>query len=159
MPEFEPAADGVRLVLDETETYVLRQLAAELRAVLADGRADRGDAVYDRLFPAAYEDGEDEAAYRDLIGDSLHREKLEGLDAISTSLGKQMTDVTLDDDNVQRWLGSLTDLRLAIGMRLDVDEERMAQEVGPDDPDAQALSVLHWLGWLQEGLIRTAEPP
>jgi uncharacterized protein DUF2017 len=158
MPEFEPTTQGVRIVLDDTETLILRQLCGELRAVFGGGRIDRGDPVYDRLFPSAYEDAKDEAAYRDLIGDSLVQEKLEGLDAISTALGTQTTDVTLDDEALQRWLGALTDLRLAIGMRLDVDEERMSQEVGPDDPDAQALSVLHWLGWVQEGLIRATEP-
>jgi hypothetical protein len=59
----------------------------------------------------------------------------------------------LDEEEVDRLLALLTDIRLAIGTRLDVTEERMAAELDRDDPDAAALSVLHWLGWLQESVI------
>jgi hypothetical protein len=47
----------------------------------------------------------------------------------------------------------LTDLRLAIGTRLDVTEEKMSDDIDPDDPEAAALSVLHWLGWVQGTIL------
>jgi hypothetical protein len=155
MPEFHPSAGGARLVLDEMESAILRQLVGEMRALLA-GQKRADDPVVDRLFPAAYETADDEAAYREIVGDDLAKEKLKALDLVSTSLSDGPSDVVLTGDDFGTWLACLTDLRLAIGTRLDVDEERMGTEIDPNDPDAQALSVLHWLGWLQEGLLRAA---
>lgn len=159
MPEFVPIATGsARLLLDDTETHVIRQLTTELRELLDGGRIDRGDPVYERLFPSVYEDVKDEAAYRDLVGDDLVTFKLEALDKIATELGYggNGSDIVLEGDTLDIWLACLTDLRLAIGVRLDVDEERMGADVDPNDPDARSLAVLHWLGWIQEGVIRAA---
>jgi hypothetical protein len=157
MPDFVPTPNnGVRLLLDDTETHVIRQLTGELRALLDGGRIDRGDPVYERLFPSAYTDAQDETAYRDLIGDDLVTFKLEALDMVSDALGKRTSDVTLEGETLDIWLACLTDLRLAIGTRLDVDEERMGGDVDPRDPDAQSLAVLHWLGFIQEGVVRTS---
>jgi hypothetical protein len=157
MPDFVPTPNaGVRLLLDDTETHVIRQLAGELRALLDAGRIDRGDPVYERLFPSAYEETNDETAYRDLIGDDLVTFKLQALDTVSGALGDRSSDVTLEGETLDIWLACLTDLRLAIGTRLDVDEERMGAEVDPRDPDAQSLAVLHWLGFVQEGVVRAS---
>ena len=135
---------------------MIRQLTGELRSLLDGGRIDRGDPVYERLFPSAYEEAKDEAAYRDLIGDDLVTFKLEALDIVSSALGTRSSDVTLEGETLDIWLACLTDLRLAIGTRLDVDEERMGAEVDPRDPDAQSLAVLHWLGCIQEGVVRAS---
>ncbi len=136
---------------------MLRQLTAEMRALLATDLDTADDPVLTRLYPDAYEKLEDEADYRSLIGDDLEKHKLDALDTVSTALGNQTTDVRLSGDDVDAWLGCLTDLRLAIGTRLDVDEERMGTEINPDDPDAAALGVLHWLGWLQEEILRAVQ--
>ena len=154
VPDFRPAPDGATLVLDEVETAILRQLTAEMRALLT-GKHQRNDPVWERLFPAAYETPEDETAYRDMTGDDLTRHKLDALDMVSTGLSDGPAEITISGEQVDQWLACLTDLRLAIGMRLDVDEEQMGTEVDPRHPDAQALAVLHWLGWLQEGLLRS----
>ena len=156
MPEFIPTGNGgTRLLLDDAETDIIRRLAGELRALITSG-ADESDPVLDRLFPSAYSDEADEDAYRELVYDDLVQYKLEALDAISTSLGDPESDITLESEALSMWLATLTDIRLAIGTRLDVDEERMAADIDPSDPNAQALSVLHWLGWIQEGLLRTS---
>ena len=154
MPDFASAPDGAVLILDETESALLRQLAAELRALIA-GSHSATDPVVERLFPAAYEDPRDEDAYKELIGGELETEKLRALDLVSTTLENGPNEVELTGEELGTWLACLTDLRLALGTRLDIDEERMAAEVDPRDPDAQALAVLHWLGWLQEGLLRS----
>ena len=154
MPDFRPRPGGATLVLDETETQLLRQLTAELRALLTGSRAGNGP-ILNRLFPAVYDEPDNESAYRDLIGDDLTKEKLRALDTVSTSLADGSTEVELTGEDFSTWLACLTDLRLALGVRLDVDEERMGAEIDPRDPNAQALTVLHWLGWLQEGLLRS----
>jgi hypothetical protein len=112
------------------------------------------DAVLKRLFPDAFEDEEKASAYRDLIGDELHDRKTSALRTAIETLGASgPVNVALDEEQVDRWLALITDIRLAIGTRLDVTEERMAAELDPADPDAAALSVLHWLGWLQESML------
>jgi hypothetical protein len=150
MAEFSPAPDGVRLCLDTVETELLRQLTEEFRTLLS---GDRGDAVFDRLFPSAYEDPSDEAKYRDLIGDDLERHKLEAVDVVRGSLGKRRTEATIEGESFESWIQCLTDLRLAIGVRLDVDEATMERDIDPGHPDAQPMFVLHWLGFVQQGLI------
>ena len=155
MPEFiRLRAGGVRLLLDDAETDVLRRVTGELRALIAS-EVDATDPVLERLFPSAYEDEANEQSYRALIGEDLVSYKLEALNAVSESLGKRESDITLDGDALAMWLASLTDLRLAIGTRLAVDEDTMSADIDPHDPNAQALSLLHWLGWIQEGLLRT----
>lgn len=154
MAEVTPGPSGPTLHLDDVESALLRRLAAEMRAVLTGSRAGNGP-VLDRLFPAAYDEPEDESTYREMVHDSLTTEKLAALDTVSTALGTG-NQIVLPREAFSTWLACLTDLRLAIGVRLDVDEERMGAEIDPDDPDAQALVILHWLGWLQESLLRSA---
>jgi hypothetical protein len=65
--------------------------------------------------------------------------------------------LALDRDQVDDWLGTLNDLRLVLGTRLEVTEDTEL-EVPDDDPHAQALLVYGWLGWLQESLLSCVEP-
>ncbi len=146
---------GARLLLDDAETDVLRNILTELRTILV-GSDSASDPVVERLLPDAYEDARDEAAYRELIGDDLVRTKVEALDAIDASLGDAGSDITIDGDALHQWLASLTDMRLAIGIRLDVTEDRMSRELEPGDPDFSHMAVLHWLGWIQEGLLQAS---
>jgi hypothetical protein len=50
-------------------------------------------------------------------------------------------------------------MRLAIGARLEVTEEKMNQAMDANGPDAPAWAVLHWLGWLQESILGTLGDP
>jgi hypothetical protein len=152
MPDFHAAPDGATLVLDDVEAGLLRQLTAELRALLVGSRRKREDQVLERLFPAVYETPSDQSAYEDLVGDDLTKEKLRALDVVSLGL-ERAPEIAITGEDFGTWLACLTDLRLAIGVRLDVDEERMNAAPDAGDPDAQSLAVLHWLGWLQEGLL------
>lgn len=156
MPEFRPAGAGrVRVLMDDAETGLFRFLAGELRAALSSD--DRENAVTRRLYPSSYEDQDEEASFREIVGDSLMTEKLEALEKVTNSLGDKSSDITISSEDLGIWLASLTDMRLAIGTRLDVDADKMAAEIDPRDEDAQQLAILHWLGWLQEGLISAAE--
>jgi hypothetical protein len=56
------------------------------------------------------------------------------------------------------WLGTLNDLRLVLGTRLDVTEDSSAQPPPQDDELAHALEVYSWLGWLQESLLEVLPP-
>lgn len=154
MPDFSRGGDGVRVRFDQQEAGILRQLADEMRDLLESGRDD-GDDVMERLFPSAYESPSDEAAWRELSGTDLERHKVRLLEQVKEALGERGPAVVeLSDDDLSVWLAVLTDLRLAIGTRLGVDEQAMSSDVDPRDPHAPALSVLHWLGWIQEGILR-----
>ena len=143
----------VRVRLDEDEAELLRRLAAEMRTLLEAHVPE--DPVVQRLFPDAHAEAAEAADFRTLTQDDLSAAKRSALESVTRSLGAEGgLDVTLGEADIDAWLSVLTDIRLAIGTRLDVTEELMAAEVDPEDERAPALVTLHWLGWLQEMLLR-----
>ena len=153
MPELSKTATGMTLVLDEQEAGILRRLTGEMRLLLeADVPAE--DDVMQRLFPPAHDDECEQQAYEELVGSELRRVKMEALDTVERALaGDGSARVDLTDDEIEEWLRMLNDLRLAIGTRLQVDETKMEKPFDASDPEAPALSVLHWLGWLQGAML------
>jgi hypothetical protein len=144
--------EKITATFEEGEAAALRSLVDQMRLVLTDDRP--GDPARARLFPDAYEDRAEAAAFRDLVGDELRTAKLDALGTVAATLGPAgRVERELSLDEAEAWLRALTDLRLTIGARLKVTEEMMAAEVDLDAPDALALSTLHWLGWLQESLL------
>lgn len=146
--------EGLRVELENDEAELLRRLTDELRLLL-EADVPSTDAVKQRLFPAAYQDPEDAEEFNALVGDDLHAVKSESLRAVTERLGKSgpLTS-SIPDEETTAWLTLLTDLRLAIGTRLEVDEAKMETELDENDPEAPAMSVLHWLGWVQESILR-----
>ena len=153
MAHIGPAGDGLLVTLDADEAAVLRGLLDELRAAIEDAEnVDRS--VIDRLFPKAYADEADAAAFEELVGDELRSQKLSAIETMRSRLGDHgPVAAEVDSQEKESWLPVLTDLRLAIGTKLDVDEDKMERALDPSDPEAPALSVLHWLGWMQESLL------
>lgn len=153
MPELDKTADGLRLGLDEQEAGILRGLTSEMRLLLeADVPAQ--DDVIQRLFPPAHDDADEQRAYEELVGGELRRVKTEALETVERGLGETgAANVELTESDLDEWLRLVNDLRLAIGTRLSVDDKKMEKEFDPDDPEAPALSVLHWLGWLQGAML------
>ena len=153
MPHIQRAADGIHIALDEHETGILRELAKEMRLLL-EADIPQQDDVLQRLFPRAYEEEDDQRNYEELIGNELRDVKREALRKVEEALGSSgALDTELPASDVDEWLRFLNDVRLAIGTRLDVDETKMEKEFDPNDPEAPALSVLHWLGWLQGTML------
>ena len=147
----------VSLKLNTTETAILRDLVEQMRALVKE--SDATDPIRARLFPDAYDDEEEAAAYRSMTGGDLSAVKLEALDRVSESLGKEGSKrIKLDDDDAEAWIRALTDMRLAIGTRLDVTEDTMDLEPDPNDPGFVALQTMHWLGWLQERILERMVP-
>ncbi|HEV2755028.1 MAG TPA: DUF2017 family protein [Actinomycetota bacterium] len=150
--------EGLVLYVEEHEAGLLRQLVDESRRLL-EADVPREDPVIARLFPDAYEDPEDARSYEEMVGSELRAAKLDGLRMVGESLG-QSGDATveLSPELTSAWLAWLTDVRLAVGTRLGVTEEKMGEEVDPGSPDAPAWEVLHWLGWIQESIIQRLGP-
>jgi len=143
--------------LDDVEASLLRNLIAEMQILLEADIPDI-DPVKQRLFPRAYDDADDERTFRALTAGDLESAKLQALKEVRDALGDRGSlNVELGPDDVGSWLRLLTDLRLAIGTRLDVTAETMAAPIDPDDPNAGPLSVLHWLGALQGSILERIE--
>jgi hypothetical protein len=137
--------DRVRVRLAQDEVAILRGLPDQLRSVLAEGE---DEPVNQRLFPPAYLDVADiehDAEFHRLMHDDLVTEKLANLDLVADTLARGST-------SVRRWTVDLNDLRLALGVRLDITED-FDGDVDDTDPRAPALRLLSYLGWLEEQLL------
>jgi hypothetical protein len=153
--------DRVRVRLANDEVAVLRGLPDQLRTVLGEGE---DEPVNRRLFPPAYLDVADiehDAEFQRLMHDDLVSEKLTNLDLVTDSLARGTSSVRrwtveLTDEEATAWLGVLNDLRLALGVRLDITED-FDGDVDDTDPRAPALRLLSYLGWLEEQLLEALQ--
>jgi hypothetical protein len=152
-PEFSLDPEGMWVRLDRDESAIFRRLVAEMRTLLTT--SDKSDdLIKGRLFPPAYEEAEYEQSYRAMVGDDLQKEKLETIETVARLIiDGDRIDVLIPENQINSWLTLLTDMRLAIGTRLDVDEEMMSSEPDLKDPNAPAVAILHWLGWMQEMIL------
>jgi Domain of unknown function (DUF2017) len=157
------------VTLYAAEVAVLRDLAGQLESLFEGGVPERGgDPTRDRLFPRAYLDPtEDEAEteWQRVVHGDLVKEKSDALASLVGSLegGKtkrnETVEVTLEPETVEQWVSALNDVRLALGVVLEVTEDE--QMIDPSDPRAQGFELYHWLTWLQGSLIEVlleAEP-
>jgi hypothetical protein len=126
------------------------------------------DPVLARLFPTAYPDDEESAAeFRRFTEGTLRDGKAAAAVTIIDVLEEAglppeltedglMIDVELDQPTAETWMRSFTDLRLALGVRLEVEEgdEGYWHSLPDDDPRAQAHDIYEWVGYLQETLVQ-----
>jgi hypothetical protein len=157
------AGDRVRVRLGHDEVAILKGLPDQLRSVLAE---DADEPVNQRLFPPAYLDVADiehDAEYHRLMHDDLVKEKLANLDLVAATLARGSTSVRrwtveLSGEEAAAWLAVINDLRLALGVRLDITEDYDG-DVDDSDPRAPALRLLSYLGWLEEQLLEALQGP
>ena len=136
---------GIEVSFSDEERHLLKGLVPQLREMLL---GDDNDASLRRLFPTAHPtDPKRDADYRDLVHDTLLEGRLAALESFETTLDERV----LTDEQLGSWMGSVNDLRLVLGTRLDVSEDEHA--VDPDDPDAGARVVYQYLGWVLEEIV------
>ena len=138
---------GVLLRLSPEERALLAALASDLRAQLEDGFDDPS---FRRLFPPAYEEAQNERAYRDLAGDELLDGRRKALELLAATARADR----LSADEADAWLRALNDLRLVLGTRLDVQEDALLE--GPQSPE---LALYGYLSWVQEQLVAALAEP
>jgi Domain of unknown function (DUF2017) len=146
--------------LDAAEVAVLRQVLLEIVSLLADGY-DRADPVVERLFPDVYpDDPAASAEMRRYIGDELKAGKLDQAGEMLAALPEGGGQVRLAEEQAEGWLRALTDVRLALGLRLDIrDDTDLEAELDeavlkdPTSPRVGQLSVYAYLTYLQESLV------
>jgi hypothetical protein len=115
------------------------------------------DPVLARLFPDAYT-GDPEAAgeFRKYTERSLREAKKYFAQTVLDTLPENGGRVKLTGDQARDWLRALNDVRLMLGVRLDVSEEFEEQlaSLDPEDPKIVAFELYGWLGAVQESLVQ-----
>lgn len=146
-------AGGFDLRIPREEREILRSIGPELREVLSEeGPTLRPgeDPALDRLFPVAYPSDEDrQTEYRLLVHDELLASHLAALTVLEETADADR----LDEDQLLAWMRALNDVRLVIGTRLEVTEEREERPTSRRDPRAAAFAVYDYLTYLQGEVI------
>lgn len=114
------------------------------------------DPALARLLPDAYRDDPRAAAeYRRYTESGLRAHKRAAQQIMLESLGAGRGRGTLGEQEALAWVEALNDLRLALGARLEVDEDLVAMlaAIPRGDPRRDLLAIYDWLGSLQESLL------
>jgi hypothetical protein len=115
------------------------------------------DPVLARLLPDAYRDDTEAAGeFRRFTEQELRSGKLAAAQTVLDTLPEDGGRVELTEEDAQVWLRALNDVRLALGVRLDITEDtaQRTQDLDPADPRSAYLWVYDWLTYLQETLVR-----
>ena len=144
----------IELLAERTDNHVDDPLAAMVGITTHDTPPD--DEVLLRLLPNAYADQVDAAEFRRYTESTLRAKKY--AHSMSMRMGlKSAVDgiIEVDHDGANDWLGAMNDIRLALGVRLNVEQNSHdeLELLAPDDPMRGVYAVYSWLGWLQESLI------
>jgi hypothetical protein len=119
------------------------------------------DPVLARLLPDGYRDDPEAAGeFRKYTEPALRDAKQQAAQQMLDSLPEGGGRVQLTADQAQAWLKALNDVRLALGIRLDVTEDFEDQwgRLTPEDPQWTAFEVYAWLGAVQESLVQALTP-
>jgi hypothetical protein len=150
-----PGESAVLTALASQLVVLLEERAAEspvdmLLAQLGIGGASAPplDPALARLLPDAYR-GDTEAAseHRQLTELGLVDRKVSNARTVIASLENGML-VSLDPTGVQAWLRHLTDLRLVLAARLQIEDDG-----DHGTGDERMLDLYDWLGYLQGTLV------
>ncbi len=144
------------LDLSDNERGLITTVVPQLRAMLAD---DPHDETLIRLFPTARpDDPEAEAEYRNLVRGELVSKRLARLDMV----GDLAEATVINREQLAAWTGSINDIRLVLGTRLDVseddppDDEPEPHDSDEENPESVVRSAYAYLGWLLEHLVEAA---
>ena len=179
MSKFEKINSTLTLDLALDEAHILINLVEQLLELLGEGdffhHYDSSDPLAQllampseieapedpvllRLLPNAYSDPEAALDFRRFTEPQLRGSKQRNL-----RLMREQLTILVDEghggliENIdgELWLKALNDLRIALSIRLAIDEKSFEKyELMPDeDPQKSLFAVFFWLGWLQENLL------
>jgi hypothetical protein len=115
------------------------------------------DPVLARLLPDGYRDDPVAAGeFRQYTEPDLRAGKVAAAQTVLSTLPASGGRVRLAGEDAQDWLRALNDVRLAIGTTLGITEDDTDElpGAGPTDARTAYLQVYHWLGYLQDSLVR-----
>lgn len=144
----------IRMRFDGMEASLLRTLFDDLVELLRDGTGEvTHDPVQHRLFPAGYPD--DEAAeddFRSMTQHSLRTERADRARQCRADVADEPGQLELSNEDGQRWIQVVNDLRLALGTDLHITEDDQP-DIDPDDPNAEQRAIYYWLTGVQDTLV------
>jgi hypothetical protein len=144
---------GFELKIPAGERELLREIGPQLREVLVrqvERSAPGEDPAVDRLFPVAYPDDEDrQTEYRLLVQDELLSSHLAALAVLEETADAER----LEEEQLLAWMRALNDVRLVLGTRLEITEDRDERPQDPRDPRMGAFAVYDYLTYLQGEII------
>lgn len=154
-------ASVARQVIDLVKPEEIPEDADPLAAQLGWVEGDVGpsdDPAVARLLPDAYADAQDSADFRRFTERDLRQVKVEHAQTVLSEIERSGEKIAVGSP--ESWLGTLNDARLAIGTRIQIDEENHAElaALPEDDPRAGLFHVYDWLTFLQESLVRCLDP-
>jgi len=129
-------------------------LAAQLG--LTDDSELPSDPILARLLPDAYsDDPQASGEFRRYTELSLRSGKVAAAQTVLATLPARGGRVRLAEPDAQAWLRALNDVRLSLGVILNVTDDSEDQLAGlpADDPRAAYVGVYQWLAALQDSLI------
>jgi len=115
------------------------------------------DPVLARLLPDAYRDDPEAAGeFRRYTEQGLRSGKVAAAQTVLATLSANGGQVRLGPEDAQAWLRAINDVRLAIGTLLGITEdyEDELEQASWADPRSAYLEVYHWLGYVQDSLVR-----
>ena len=146
-------SDLARQLVDLLEERAAESPADVLFAQLGIGGPDAAplDPALARLLPDAYRDDREAASeHRHLTERALVQRKIGNAHAVIASLAA--APARLREAEVQSWLRTLTDLRLTIAARLQIETDD-DEGIGDD----AMLGIYDWLGYVQGSLLEVME--
>jgi len=182
MSNFEKVGSGYSLDLTLDEAQILINLVEQLLELLGEGdfyhhydsqnSADPlaqllampaeivtpDDPVLLRLLPNAYADPEAASDFRRYTEPQLRGAKQRNLRLVReqlTVLVDENHGGVIEELDADVWLKAINDLRIALSIRLEINEDSFETfELLPEE-DAQkpVYAVYFWLGWLQENML------
>jgi hypothetical protein len=137
----------VRLTVSEREA--IRSVPGMLRELLLD--ADPAtDPALKRLFPSAYmDDPERSMEFDHMVHDDLLAQRMAAVDTMERTIEADR----LSEDEVTAWLATINDVRLMLGVRLEVTESSTPLDFEGDDARAGSYAVYAFLSWLEEDVV------
>lgn len=127
------------------------------------------DPVLSRLLPDAYSgDPENSAEFRRYTEQSLTSHKVTNAQMVIDALidgglseehdSPARIEVELDQGSAFAWMKTLTDIRLALSIRLGIETEADMDrlEYADDEYEQQTFDIYEWLGYVQESLVQAA---
>lgn len=179
MSNFEKVGGAYSLDLTLDEAQILINLVEQLLELLGEGDffhhydssdplaqllampaeiVTPDDPVLLRLLPNAYADPEAASDFRRYTEPQLRGAKQKNLRLVReqlTDLVDENSGGVIEDIEADIWLKALNDLRIALSIRLEINETSFETfELLPDeDPQKPVYAVYFWLGWLQENLL------
>lgn len=144
----------IELLAERVDHHDQDPLAAMVGITAHDSPPD--DEVLLRLLPNAYADGVDAAEFRRYTESVLRTKKQAHAMSIRTMMmSSEDGSIELNHELANAWLGGINDIRLALGVRLNVEKnsQEALELLAPDDPMRGVYGVYSWLGWLQGNLL------